>query len=209
MAAPTPVQSQEWNGRRGAATWRAAWGVGDTDITDSVVSDVSALSPLPGSNAVKLLAADVIVNGNFAVIIEWARVASGTVDTTTLNTRATWVSGDQFDTVWATRPGDITINGVVFTITSVDSATQITLASDPGDQTGVAYQVDEPLERFIGQSDATYQFHRDYTDAPSGGRIPAKTSSTRTGATGDLVLTTSGAANLDELLVRLTFEADR
>lgn len=176
--------------------------------------DVSALASAPNDNALKITRLDVVMNGNFSAAFQWGRVASGTVDTTTLNTRATWVSGDLFATAWASNPGlyddgTITINGVVYTITSVDSTTQITLASDPGDQTGVAYDVDEIWEKFIGQADVSYHFLRDYSDGPNGGLVPIKTSGTRTGTTGDILLTTSGAASGDELSIVISFAKDR
>lgn len=213
MASPTPTTTTNWDGTIGLLRWRCAWVPGDSDFTDGTLVDVSALSSAPPRNAVKITRLDVVMNGNFSAIFQWKNVASGVVNTTTLNTRATWVSGDVFNTAWASNPGlfndgKITINGVEYTITTVDSSTQITLASDPGNQTGVAYGVDEIFEVFIGQSDVSCPFLRDYSGGPHQGLVPTKTSSTRTGATGDLLLTTSGAASGDELSIKLSFSKD-
>ena len=210
MAAPTPTTITNYDGWRGVVRWRAAWGVGNDDLTDTILVDVSGLGPVPARDALKIRSLNVTMNGNYTVNLEWNDVAQGVVNTTTLNTRATWVSGDAFQTKWVTDPGitTITINGVVYTITSVDSTTQITLASDPGDQTGVAYTVDEIFETFTGQADVTNSYVRDYTDGPNRGLTPDKSSATRTGAVGDILLTTSGAASGDELQVLLFFERD-
>jgi hypothetical protein len=62
---------------------------------------------------------------------------------------------------------------------------------------------DELIDRFIGQSDVSYQFLCDYTDGPNVGYI-ADTSAA--GFTGDLLLTTVGAASGDEINLLLVFE---
>lgn len=54
-------------------------------------------------------------------------------------TTVTWVSGTQFAGCWA--GSSITINGVVYTISAVNSATQITLTSSAGTQSSVSYSV--------------------------------------------------------------------
>lgn len=59
----------------------------------------------------------------------------GTVNTS--GTGVTWVSGTQFSNSWAGLA--IIINNMMYTITSVNSATSITLSSTAGTQTGVSY----------------------------------------------------------------------
>jgi hypothetical protein len=206
MAAPTPTIKTFWDGRRGLVRWYAAWTAGAPDeLADSVVLDVSALSPIPNGNKVKLRSADISLNGNFQATLEYDNIASGVVNTATAGTLVTWVSGDQFDTNWVSENfGQITINSVDYTITSVDSATQITLASDPGDQAGVAYSYDGTIDRFIGQSDATYQFQRDYSDGPNSGLIPPLVLGSS--FLGDIMVTTSGAASGDEMTIVLVFD---
>ena len=175
------------------------------DLTDSVVVDVSALSPVPSGNKVKVRSIDITLNGNFQATFEYADIASATVNTTTLNTRATWVSGDKFDTNWvAENFSQITINAVLYTITSVDSTTQITLAADPGDQTGVNYSYDGTIDRFMGLRVITIFGVRDYCVGPNSGLSPPLV----LGASflGDIMVTTSGAANLDEMTIVLVFD---
>ena len=134
MAAPTPVTVTTWDGTRGLTKWYAAWTDG-SQLTDSVVIDISALSPAP--DAIKIRRFDVIVNGDVDVLFEF--------DATT----------------------------------------------------------DETIDRFVGQSDLTNLFDRDYTDGPNQG-FTATTSAT--GFTGDVLLTTLNAANLDEVNALIVFE---
>lgn len=68
MPAPTPVTWTEWNGRRGLAYWFAAWTDG-TNFTDTVVIDVSALSPSPA--AVKIRSIHGKLNGNITANLEF------------------------------------------------------------------------------------------------------------------------------------------
>lgn len=205
MAGPTPVRDVQWDGRLGLARWYAAWTAGLPDnLTDAVVVDVSALTPVPDGNAVKIRRIDLKLNGVLQVTFEHDNVRSGTVNTTTLNTRATWVSGDKFDTAWKTAHFDtITINAVSYAITTVDSTTQITLGSDPGDQTGVAFSQDGTVDRFSGQTSKTNLISRRYDDGSSNGFLPYKAS---TAFIGDVMLTTSGAIDGSELNAEVVFE---
>lgn len=204
MPAPTPAIKTFYDAWRGQVRWYAAW-TDASNLTDSVLVDVSSFTPNP--NFVKLRFIDLILNGDFSVKFEFDDVANGTVDTTNVGSnKATWVSGNKFDTTWLTLGNDtITINAVSYTISSVDSTTQITLASDPGIQTGVAYSVDEFVDRFEGQTDASHQIVRVWRDGPNGGLTPTQASATSASA-GDLILTTTGVANLDELSLILNFE---
>lgn len=62
---------------------------------------------------------------------------------------------------------------------------------------------DELLEHLLGQTDVTFQFYRDYTDAPNEGYTPT---SSAAGFTGDLLLTTLNAASGDEVNALIVFE---
>jgi hypothetical protein len=205
MAAPTPEIKTFWDGYKGQTRYYAAFTAGAPDnLSNSTVIDVSALNPVPSSNAIKLISYDLLVNGNLEATLEFDDVASGTVNTTTADTRVTWVSGDQFDTNWLTWGNStITINSVEYTISSVDSATQITLTADPGDQSGVAYDVDEFIDRFSAQTNISFNFTRDYDQGPNSGLTPTASSSN---FAGDLTLTTSGAADGDEVSLLVLFK---
>jgi len=63
---------------------------------------------------------------------------------------------------------------------------------------------DQRIDEFLGQTDATYQVFRDYEDSPGGGIKPSDT--TATGFTGDILLTTTNAADGDELNLFIIFE---
>lgn len=63
---------------------------------------------------------------------------------------------------------------------------------------------DQDIDNFIGQTDVTYQFLRDYTDGPNAGILPSNTAAA--GFTGDLFLTTTNVANLDEINLYIVFE---
>jgi hypothetical protein len=187
------------------ARWYAAWTAAAADnVTDAIIVDVSGLAPVPAGNSVKVKRVDILMSGNFQATLEFDNVRSGTVDTATASTQITWVSGDKFDTTWTTGNfGGITAGSTEYAITSVDSATAITAASDPGDQTGVAYSQDGTIDRFIGQADESNIFARDYSDGPSGGITPYKDSAN---LVGDITLTTAGVADGDELNVQIIFE---
>jgi len=205
VASPTPSIKTLWDGWKGQVRYYVAFTAGTPDnLTDSKVIDISALSPIPSSNSVKMKLLNLDVNGDINVKLEFDNVASGTVDTATVGNTVTWVSGDTFDTDWVSYGNDeITINSVVYTISSVDSATQITLTSDPGDQTGVAYSVDEFIDRFVGQTNDTNAFIRTYAEGPNGGLTPTHSSSN---FVGDLILTTTGALAGDEIFLLLSFK---
>jgi len=61
--------------------------------------------------------------------------AAGQSIVNTSTTAVTWVSGTPFNLGWT---GTVTINGVAYTISSVNSTTSITLTGSAGTQTGVA-----------------------------------------------------------------------
>ena len=204
MAAPTPSTKTFWDGVRGLTRYSAGWTGADTDLSDSIVVDVSALSPTPPDNSVKIRTIQTELNGNYQATLEFDNVASGTVNTATAGNAVTWVSGDKFDTNWLTYGNStITINSVSYTISSISSAIALALSSDPGDQAGVTYSVDEFADRFIGQSDISNIIYRDYTGSPNSGLSPVKTSSSHTG---DLLITTSGAAAGDEISLTVSYE---
>ena len=70
MASPTPVTETRWDGKKGLAYWNAAFTAGAPDgFTDTVIVDVSALSPPPV--AVKVNSFHAEVNGNVTVILEF------------------------------------------------------------------------------------------------------------------------------------------
>ena len=78
----------------------------------------------------------------------------GVVDTS--GTAVTWDSGTQFFTSGATWPGSaIVINGTTYTISTVNSATSITLTTSAGTQTSVPYSVNTPGTLVAGTSIAT------------------------------------------------------
>jgi hypothetical protein len=62
---------------------------------------------------------------------------------------------------------------------------------------------DELFDRFLGQSDASFQFIRDYTQGPNGGYVP---DTAATGFAGDLLLTSANQANGDEVNLLIVFE---
>jgi len=62
---------------------------------------------------------------------------------------------------------------------------------------------DEVIDRFIGQTDVTYQFLRDYTDGPNVGYIPDQSAA---GFAGDIMLTTTSAASGDEVNLLIIYE---
>ena len=204
---PVPILKTFWDGTRGESRWYCAWSGIETDnLVDAVIVDVSALAPVP--NKVKIRTLDVILNGNFTATLEFAHVAYGVCNTATADTSINWVSGNTFDSNWLTWGNsliDVYDAAASYTISSVDSAIKITVGSDPGDNTAYAFWVDEFIDRFIGQSDSTYQFARDYTDGPSCGLNPTSAGSADADAK-DLIVTTAGVASGDELNILVTFE---
>lgn len=67
----------------------------------------------------------------------WIIQGTGTVNTS--GTAVTWVSGGKFFASWAGET--ILINGVSYTIATVNSSTSITLTTSAGTQSGVAYSL--------------------------------------------------------------------
>lgn len=80
MAAPTPVTATQWDGTRGMTRWYAAWTDG-TQLSDSVVVDISALSPAP--DAVKIRSFQGFINGDVAVSFEFDASTDALIDTFT------------------------------------------------------------------------------------------------------------------------------
>ena len=79
---------------------------------------------------------------------------SGTVNTT--GTTVTWVSGSYFSTSWPTGTS-IEINGVFYSIASVQSTTSLTLATSAGSQSGVTEFVGTPNDVLIDNVFSIYQ----------------------------------------------------
>jgi Na+-translocating ferredoxin:NAD+ oxidoreductase RnfG subunit len=77
MAAPTPVTATQWDGTRGLVRWYAAWTDG-TQLSDSVVVDISTLSPAP--DAVKIRRFDVLINGDVSVSFEFDASTDALID---------------------------------------------------------------------------------------------------------------------------------
>jgi hypothetical protein len=100
--------------------------------------------------------------GNNGPCLMGAPLASGTVNTN--GTAVTWVSGTQFTTgaAWVGNK-TITINGTKYNISSVNSATSITLSANAETQTGVAFSVPQ----FGGPDNVNVQYnyiHDTYED---------------------------------------------
>lgn len=72
-----------------------------------------------------------------AMLISSGR-AQGTVNTS--GTSVTWVSGTVFDTGGQWDGASININGTVYAVATVNSTTNLTLATSAGSNTGVSYQ---------------------------------------------------------------------
>lgn len=68
---------------------------------------------------------------------------SGTVNTSATGNTVTWVSGNTFLPVdsFSWTGLTIVINGVNFTVSAINSATSLTLTTNPGNQSGVSYTV--------------------------------------------------------------------
>lgn len=81
---------------------------------------------------------------------------------------------------------DVVVNGNVEVIFEFDATT------------------DQEIYRFIGQTDATINFKEDFTKGPNGGIVPSDTGAA--GFTGDILLTTTGAADGDEVIVHGVFK---
>ena len=77
MAAPTPVTSTSWDGTRGMTRWYAAWTDG-TQLSDSVVVDISALSPAP--DAVKIRSFQGFINGDVVISFEFDATTDQLID---------------------------------------------------------------------------------------------------------------------------------
>jgi hypothetical protein len=114
---------------------------------------------------------------------------------------AEWTDGTQLtDTQLVDLDGDLAPAPTSIKIRSVDiiinGNVKVTLEFDA--------TTDQLIDRFEGQSDVSHPFIRDYTDGPNGGFIPSNTGAT--GFTGDPLITTTGAANGDEVNLFMTFE---
>lgn len=81
---------------------------------------------------------------------------TGTVNTS--GTAVTLVSGHNFNPNWR-RGATITINGVDFPLTGVNSPTQLTLQVSAGSQTGVSYRASDRDERIIDPSSGALLRH--------------------------------------------------
>ncbi len=84
---------------------------------------------------------------------------SGTVNTS--GTAVTWATGSQFNQLLT--QGKMVINGVSYTVASVNSATSATLTTSAGTQSGVAYSVPS---RFTQSGNVNFG----YTQPPPGGQ---------------------------------------
>ena len=79
MAAPTPVSWTRGNGVKGLAYWNAAFTAGAPDaFTDTVLVDISALSPSPPM-AVKINSFHAEINGNVKVVMEFDATADAVI----------------------------------------------------------------------------------------------------------------------------------
>jgi prepilin-type N-terminal cleavage/methylation domain-containing protein len=104
------------------------------NVQTSMALDIkeAVLNPVPLYDA----PAEVNDNGSEIAIFENQPSNSGTVNTS--GTTVTLASGDAFNTGWVAGT-TITINNVQYTIASVNSTNQLTLASSAPTQNGVAY----------------------------------------------------------------------
>jgi hypothetical protein len=123
-------------------------------ISSNVMTNPGTAGPTVGSNYTNgFYAAGMQVteylNGTtdyiFGSVLAYGNVGTctggGTGTVTTSSTTVTWVSGTQFVTGGAWVGLTITINGVGYVISSVSSATSLTLTASAGTQTAVAYSV--------------------------------------------------------------------
>lgn len=63
---------------------------------------------------------------------------------------------------------------------------------------------DQVIDQFEGQVDTSVHWYENYTDFPNTGIVPSNAGAA--GFTGDILLTTSGAADGDELAIVMSFE---
>ena len=109
----------------------SAWIVFDT--VASVIRDTHAnRTSYPATN----YPVNTLYEESDRTVFYLSRTTSGVVNTS--GTAVTWVSGDMFSST-DLAAGKITINGVVYTISTVNSAVSITLTATAGVQTGKAY----------------------------------------------------------------------
>lgn len=98
----------------------------------SIIGEISTLwTPINGAPATVL--GPKVSSGTFTSL---SAAASGTV--TTSGTAVAWVSGTPFSTAW-TSGHPITINAVVYYVSSVTNTTNLVLTGTAGAQVGVAY----------------------------------------------------------------------
>ena len=67
MATPTPTTYTQWDGSRGMTYWDAVWTTAD-NFTDTVVVDISTLTPVPVN--VKVLGIYAALNGDVSATVE-------------------------------------------------------------------------------------------------------------------------------------------
>lgn len=112
---------------------------------------------------------------------------------------AAWTTGDQHTDAVVVDISTLSPAPDAIKIRSID----LIINGDVQVDLEIDATTDELVERIIGQTDVSYQFLRDYTDGPNEAYAPDKTA---TGFTGDLLLTSTNAANLDEVNLYVVFE---
>jgi len=120
--------------------------------------------------------------------------------------RAAWSTGDQFTDTVLIDISDSTTFPSPGHSTAVNSIKILGVEAQlNGDLTATLEfeaTTDQLIDVFEGQTDSTIVFSEDYTNLPSGGRVPDKAA---TGFVGDVSLTTLNAASGDELKLKILF----
>lgn len=78
MAAPTPLESIQWDGTRGSIRWIARWTDGN-QLTDTQLIDIDG-DLNPAANEIKIRVVDIIINGNVQVNIEFDATTDQLID---------------------------------------------------------------------------------------------------------------------------------